>query len=104
MNLTSPRTQNSDTSKSKNYSSDCPYVSDSTTAVHSNHSQIALDFPLIYGKLIFKLSGSELRTQRHQNRLNPSPNESKSRTQSTGRTFKPQFGLPNGLQTGQYYR
>ncbi|KAL0912427.1 hypothetical protein M5K25_018398 [Dendrobium thyrsiflorum] len=49
MNLTSPRTQNSDTSKSENYSSDCPYVRDSTTAVHSNHSQIALDFPLIYG-------------------------------------------------------
>ncbi|KAL0917636.1 hypothetical protein M5K25_012712 [Dendrobium thyrsiflorum] len=43
-------------------------------------------------KLIVKLSGSELRTQRHQNRLNPSPNESRSRTRSTVGRFKTQFG------------
>ncbi|KAL0908285.1 hypothetical protein M5K25_022773 [Dendrobium thyrsiflorum] len=48
-NPTSPRTQNSDTSKSENYPSDCPYARDSRSAVHSNHSQIALDFPLTYG-------------------------------------------------------
>ncbi|KAL0902880.1 hypothetical protein M5K25_028442 [Dendrobium thyrsiflorum] len=36
----------------------------------------------IVSKLIVKLSVSELRTQRHQNRLNPSPDESKSMTRS----------------------
>ncbi|KAL0923775.1 hypothetical protein M5K25_007848 [Dendrobium thyrsiflorum] len=53
--------------------------------------------------LPLELNVSEIQTQRHQIQLNPSPNESKSRTRSTGRTFKPQFGLPNGLQTGQSY-
>ncbi|KAL0916648.1 hypothetical protein M5K25_014176 [Dendrobium thyrsiflorum] len=54
-------------------------------------------------KLIVELNVSEVQTQRHQIQLNPSPNESKSRTRSTGRMFKPQFGLPNGLQTRQSY-
>ncbi|KAL0915211.1 hypothetical protein M5K25_015612 [Dendrobium thyrsiflorum] len=36
-----------------------------------------------FSKLIVELSGSELRTQQHQNRLNPSPNESKPMTRST---------------------
>ncbi|KAL0903611.1 hypothetical protein M5K25_028002 [Dendrobium thyrsiflorum] len=54
-------------------------------------------------ELIVKLSGSELRTQRHQNRLNPSPNESRSRPRSAVRMFKTQFGLPNGLQILQSY-
>ncbi|KAL0912538.1 hypothetical protein M5K25_018517 [Dendrobium thyrsiflorum] len=42
-----------------------------------------------------ELSVSELRTQRYQNQLNPSPNEFKSSTRSTVGRIKPQFGLPN---------
>ncbi|KAL0910524.1 hypothetical protein M5K25_021515 [Dendrobium thyrsiflorum] len=37
------------------------------------------------------------------NRLNPSPNEFRSRTRSAVGRFKPRFRLPNGLQTGQTY-
>ncbi|KAL0916504.1 hypothetical protein M5K25_014023 [Dendrobium thyrsiflorum] len=47
-NLTSPRTQNSDISKLENYPSNCPYARDSTSAVHSNHSTLAIDFSFIY--------------------------------------------------------
>ncbi|KAL0923481.1 hypothetical protein M5K25_007540 [Dendrobium thyrsiflorum] len=47
-NPTSPRTQNSDISKSENYPSNCPYARDSTSAVYSNHSPFALDFSHIY--------------------------------------------------------
>ncbi|KAL0909355.1 hypothetical protein M5K25_020214 [Dendrobium thyrsiflorum] len=50
-----------------------------------------------------KLNVSERRTQRHQIQLNPSPNESKSRTRSAVGRFKPQFELPNGFQTGRSY-
>ncbi|KAL0906601.1 hypothetical protein M5K25_025107 [Dendrobium thyrsiflorum] len=50
-----------------------------------------------------KLSVSKIQTQRHQIRLNPSPNESKSRTRSAVGRFKPQFELPNGFQIGRAY-
>ncbi|KAL0925713.1 hypothetical protein M5K25_004080 [Dendrobium thyrsiflorum] len=50
-----------------------------------------------------KLSVSKIQTQRHQIRLNPSPNESKSRTRSAVGRFKPQFELPNGFQMGRAY-
>ncbi|KAL0905395.1 hypothetical protein M5K25_023812 [Dendrobium thyrsiflorum] len=56
-----------------------------------------------FNELIVKLSGSELRTQRRQNRPNPSPNESRSSPRSADRRFKTQFGLPNGLQIIQSY-
>ncbi|KAL0904803.1 hypothetical protein M5K25_026956 [Dendrobium thyrsiflorum] len=51
-----------------------------------------------------ELNVSERQTQRHQIRLNPSPNESKSRTRSAVGRFKPQFELPNGFQTEHAYR
>ncbi|KAL0916758.1 hypothetical protein M5K25_014294 [Dendrobium thyrsiflorum] len=54
-------------------------------------------------KLTVKLSVSKIQTQRHQIRLNPSPNESKSRTRSAVGRFKPQFELPNGFQMGRAY-
>ncbi|KAL0911387.1 hypothetical protein M5K25_019524 [Dendrobium thyrsiflorum] len=50
-----------------------------------------------------ELNVSERRTQRHQIRLNLSPNEPKSKTRSTFGRFKPQFGLPNSFQTGRAY-
>ncbi|KAL0922823.1 hypothetical protein M5K25_006847 [Dendrobium thyrsiflorum] len=55
------------------------------------------------GRPAVKLSVSKIQTQRHQIRLNPSPNESKSRTQSAVGRFKPQFELPNGFQMGRAY-
>ncbi|KAL0910018.1 hypothetical protein M5K25_020941 [Dendrobium thyrsiflorum] len=54
-------------------------------------------------KLTVKLSVSKIQTQRHQIRLNPSPNESKSRIRSAVGRFKPQFELPNGFQMGHAY-
>ncbi|KAL0921974.1 hypothetical protein M5K25_005930 [Dendrobium thyrsiflorum] len=54
-------------------------------------------------KLTVKLSISKIQNQRHQIRLNPSPNESKSRTRSAVGRFKPQFELPNGFQMGRAY-
>ncbi|KAL0912831.1 hypothetical protein M5K25_016240 [Dendrobium thyrsiflorum] len=55
------------------------------------------------GRPAVKLSVSKIQTQRHQIRLNPSPNESKSRTRSAISRFKPQFELPNGFQMGRAY-
>ncbi|KAL0919513.1 hypothetical protein M5K25_011611 [Dendrobium thyrsiflorum] len=59
-----------------------------------------IDIRLKNNKLTVKLSVSKIQTQRHQIRLNPSPNESKSRTRSAVGRFKPQFELPNGFQMG----
>ncbi|PKU72604.1 hypothetical protein MA16_Dca010174 [Dendrobium catenatum] len=51
-----------------------------------------------FSELIVKMSISEIRTQRHQIQLDPSPNESKSKTRSAVGRFESQFELPNGLR------
>ncbi|KAL0923702.1 hypothetical protein M5K25_007769 [Dendrobium thyrsiflorum] len=57
-----------------------------------------IEFQITRKILQIKLSVSKIQTQQHQIRLNPSPNESKSRTRSAVGRFKPQFELPNGTQ------
>ncbi|KAL0914658.1 hypothetical protein M5K25_015024 [Dendrobium thyrsiflorum] len=55
-----------------------------------------------FSKLIVKQSVLELQTQRHQNQLNPSPIEFKSRTQSTvGRAARRETN-PTSLRTLSY--
>ncbi|KAL0914991.1 hypothetical protein M5K25_015386 [Dendrobium thyrsiflorum] len=65
--------------------------------------KLLLDHRRIVKQRRIKLSVSKIQTQRHQIRLNPSPNESKSRTRSAIGRFKPQFELPNGFQMGRAY-
>ncbi|KAL0916233.1 hypothetical protein M5K25_013726 [Dendrobium thyrsiflorum] len=104
-NPMSSRTLNSDITKPIKYPVNGPQSRESTSAVHPNHSQPTTKFmsgipPDHRLTPYFRrtTNGLELRTQRSQNRLNPSPNESKSRTRSAVGKFEPQFGLPNGLQ------
>ncbi|KAL0911533.1 hypothetical protein M5K25_019681 [Dendrobium thyrsiflorum] len=64
---------------------------------HESRSKIMLEtsgieIGIIRTPISANLYGSELQTQRYQDQLNPSPNESKSRTRSAVVRFKMQFG------------